>query len=151
MDDYKKYEVALHGCQNFYASIKSVYCPFFGHNITFNADGLHHLRFSGGRERSKGEQLLKFSLLQEYVLNVLEYSGTVQEYRQVPIQLSKGRHTKKITYSTSYTYWAFVAIVGVNRKERVKIIVRQHKNGIPHFWSIMKAERHKGDSVYLYR
>jgi hypothetical protein len=43
-----------------------------------NGEGLHHLRYSAERERSKPEQMLKFRLL-PLGLEVIAKSGTVQE------------------------------------------------------------------------
>lgn len=49
---------------------------------TLNADGFHHLRYSDRQERSKEEQVLKFTLL-PLGLQVLKSAGTLQEYRKL--------------------------------------------------------------------
>jgi hypothetical protein len=57
-------------------------CPYFDGDVLLNAEGLHHLRYSAERERSKSEQMLKFRLL-PLALEAIKKSGTVQEYRRI--------------------------------------------------------------------
>ena len=42
---------------------KTIYNQYFKTQIILNSDGFHHLQFSNRTERTKKEQLLKFSLL----------------------------------------------------------------------------------------
>jgi hypothetical protein len=55
----------------------AVQYPYFDRDIVLNAEGLHHLRYSANRERSKPELKLKFRLL-PLALEVIRKSGTVQ-------------------------------------------------------------------------
>lgn len=46
-------------------------------------------------------------------------------------------------------YWGFVAILGEGAdKIRVRAIVRQVGNGIPHFWSVMSDTNLKRKASY---
>ena len=60
----------------------TIVCPYFSEPVVLNGEGLHHLRYSAERERSKPEQMLKFRLL-PLALEVMRKSGTVQEYRRI--------------------------------------------------------------------
>jgi hypothetical protein len=125
-----------------------VYCPYFSDTVSFNSNGFHHLKFSGERKRNLAEYAARMLLFKKYAAYVLRHSGTVQEYRELRY-LPKRRYTRHKGGDLLYRYWAFVAIVGSKRKERIKVIVRQRNDGTIHFWSIMRAERHKGDESYL--
>jgi hypothetical protein len=65
-----------------FAANPTIRSPYFDADAVLNADGLHHLRYSGRRERSKPEQMLKFRLL-PLGLDVIRKAGTVQEYRRI--------------------------------------------------------------------
>ena len=45
-----------------YDKQRTIFSPYLHAQVTLNSDGFHHLQFSDRRERSKEEQLLKFSL-----------------------------------------------------------------------------------------
>lgn len=133
----------------FYKSIGEALCPYFGKSVAFNSDGFHHLQFSAERERGKSEQVLKFILLKKYAVDILKNSGTLQEYRKTMEVADKRRYSRREADMVNVEYWGFVAIVGDLEKERVKVILRKRGTGNIHFWSIMRAQRHKGDSAYL--
>lgn len=134
-----------------YKSIGEVLCPFFGKTVVFNSDGFHHLQFSAERERGKPEQMLKFALLRKYAVDILKNSGTVQEYRKTMEAGERRRYSKGERDMVQAEYWGFVAIMGEEEKERVKVIVRRVGTGNIHFWSIMPAQHHRGDHSYLQR
>src|SRR4051812_25004638 len=89
-----RYKKILPETAEFYKSINEVYCPYFRKPVIFNARGFHHLQFSANRERDKKEQLVKFTFL-KYVPQIIQNSGTVQEYRII----------------NGVEYWGFIAIV----------------------------------------
>ena len=85
---YSRHFMHRHGYDGLRAQTKEIFernslihCPYFGTDVVLNAEGLHHLRYSAERERTKPEQMLKFRLLQ-LALEVSRKSGTVQEYRK---------------------------------------------------------------------
>ena len=50
--------------EEFYSSIGSVRCPYFGESISFNVKGLKHLKFKAeGKARSRKEQYARLKLL----------------------------------------------------------------------------------------
>lgn len=87
-----------------------IHSPYFAGEVVLNAEGLHHLRYSAERERSKPEQMLKFRLL-PLALDVIRKSGTVQEYRRIWQPIGKvgadGMRAAK-----EVEYWGLVAIIG---------------------------------------
>ena len=112
--------------------------PYFGTDVVLNADGLHHLRYSDRRERSKPEQMLKFRLV-PLALEVIKKAGTVQEYRRIwqPIGQAKAdglREAKEVEY------WGFVAIIG-SRPDKIRVIVRRVGTGNLTLWSVMRGTK----------
>ena len=101
-------------------------CPYFGADVVLNADGLHHLRYSDRRERSKPEQMLKFRLL-PLALEVIRKSGTMQEYRRIwqPVGPQRADGMRE---GREVECWGFLAIVGP-RPAKIRVIVRRVGTG----------------------
>jgi hypothetical protein len=118
-----------------YKSSNSVFCPYFGTEIIFNAEGLYHLQYSSRTERTKAEQSLKYILF-KYVSQIIKKSGTIQEYRKTMgiVGKTKGNGEKEMKI---IEYWGLVAIVGEKRKQRIKVILRKVGTGPVIFWSVM--------------
>ncbi len=113
-------------------------CPYFAERVVLNAEGLHHLRYSAERERSKPEQMLKFRLL-PLALEVIRKSGTVQEYRRIWQALGKAgadgmRSAKEVEY------WGLVAIIGP-RPDKIRVILRRVGTGNITLWSVMRGSK----------
>ena len=138
-----------HKAETFYKTIDKVICPYFGTDIIFNADGFHHLQFSAERERSKQEQLLKFSLLPA-VSHILKNAGTVQEYRRTMEPIGQKRFSDGAKEMKEIEYWGIVAITRGERPIRIKIILRRACNGNIIFWSVMPTVKLKDGNSYLY-
>lgn len=123
--------------REFYGRIEGVLCPYLNTEVVFNAMGFHHLQFSSGSERKKQAQLYKFSLL-ESVVEILQKSGTVQQYRQQLGAVGRKKGKSGMRDTKMITYWAFEGILGGDKSmKRVKVIVRQIGDGKKHFWSVM--------------
>ena len=133
----------------FYKSIGEVNCPYFSANIVFNSDGFHHLQFSAERERSKEEQMLKFSLLPA-VPHILRNAGTIQEYRHTMEPVGQKRFSDGAHEMREIEYWGIVAITKGERPIRIKIILRRVGNGNIVFWSVMPTVKLKDGDSYLY-
>jgi hypothetical protein len=130
-----------------YKQNNELFCPFFNKNIKLNSDGFHHLQFSLGRERPKKEQSLKFKLL-PLALEIINKSGTLQEYRRTMEVAHKGRFSnKKGSEMKEVEYWGFTSIVS-DPKIRVKAILRKCGNGDVHFWSVMPDMKLGGADQY---
>ena len=121
-----------------FANNPAIRSPYFGADVLLNADGLHHLRYSDRRERSKPEQMLKFRLL-PLALEVIGKAGTVQEYRRIWQPMGEAgadgmRPAKEVEY------WGFVAIIGP-RPDKIRVIVRRVGTGNHTLWSVMRGAK----------
>lgn len=144
-----RYKKVKFETETFYKSIKSVHCPYFGKEIIFNADGFHHLQFSAERERTKEEQLLKFSLLSA-VPHILRNAGTVQEYRHTMEPVGQKRFGDGAREMREIEYWGIIAITKGEKPIRIKIILRRVGNGNIIFWSVMPTVKLKDKDSYLH-
>src|SRR5438477_12783419 len=95
----------------------TIHCPYFETDVVLNAEGLHHLRYSAERERSKPEQMLKFRLL-PLALDVIRKTGTVQEYRRIWQPLGKPG-ADGMRAGKEVEYWGLVAIIG-SRPDKIR-------------------------------
>jgi hypothetical protein len=130
-----------------YESHEKIPCPYFGFDIILNSDGFHHLQFSARRERNKSEQFLKLRLL-PLALKIIKKSGTVQEYRETMQPIGK-KGKDGFTPMKTVSYWAFIAIVGDERKIKIKTILRRVGDGNVVFWSVMPYSKLKnGQKLY---
>ncbi len=132
-----------------YDAQREVYCPYFKTPVVLNSDGFHHLQFSGRRERTKLEQLVKFRLL-PLALQVIRNSGTVQEFRKLLAPVGKTSKHDGSVQMKEVEYWAFVAIVGdMEHRTRVRTIVRRVGTGNLTFWSVMPHSKIKNGKQKL--
>ena len=116
----------------------TIRCPYFDSDIVLNAEGLHHLRYSAERERSKPEQMSKFRLL-PLALEVIRKAGTVQEYRRIWQPIGKvGVDGMRV--GKEVEYWGLVAIIGP-RPDKVRVILRRVGTGNITFWSVMRGSK----------
>ena len=124
-----------------YNKQRTIFNHYLQTQVVLNSDGFHHLQFSDRHERSKEEQLLKFSLL-PLALDIIKKSTTLQEFRKEPIRISRpskdGFSLTKIA-----EYFGFIAIVG-DKKIKIRVIVRRVGDGNFTFWSVMPDSKLKG-------
>ena len=139
--DFEYFNSRKEKIREIYNKQKTIFNPFLQTQVVLNSDGFHHLQFSDRRERSKEEQLLKFNLL-SLALDIIEKSGTLQEYRKEPVRI--GRPSKDGFSSTKIAeYFGFVAIVG-EKKIKIRVIVRRIGDGNFTFWSVMPDSKLRG-------
>ena len=127
-----------------YEAKKTIYSPYFQSQVILNSDGFHHLQFSARRERSKQEQLLRFTLL-PLGLYVIQKSTTVQEYRKRLSPADKKSPRDGLTTIKTVEWWGFVAIF-VKQDIKVRVVVRKVGNGALHFWSVMLHGKFRGNT-----
>jgi hypothetical protein len=118
-----------------YIAEKEIYNPYFKTKIILNSDGFHHLQFSARRERTKREQLYKFSLL-PYGLDIIRKSGTIQEYRRLLTPIGKKSERDGAIPMKHVEYWGLVAIVG-EKGVKMRTVLRRVGDGNITFWSVM--------------
>ncbi|HEY4507536.1 MAG TPA: hypothetical protein VJJ47_01495 [Candidatus Paceibacterota bacterium] len=122
--------------EKFYRQVGQVFCPYFGKPVVFNSDGFHHRQFSAGNERSKQEQLLKFSLLRA-APSIIKNSGTIQEHRKTMEAVGAPRFGSGWRPMKEVEHWGLIAITGENQSIRVKVVLRRVGAGNITFWSVM--------------
>jgi hypothetical protein len=142
-----KYLESIKKASDLYASIVSVYDPYFKSQVIFNSDGFHHLRFSAGRERKKAEQLLKCMFI-KHVPYVVRNAGTLQEHRKTMEVGERRRYSKGERDMVFVEYWGFIAIIPDTNSIRIKVILRRSGHGSIHFWSVMPYQK-KGSETFL--
>lgn len=124
--------------ERLYRSSGAVYNPYLDCQVLLTDEGLQHLRFSGGRERSPSEQASRYRLL-PVGLDIIRRSGTVQEYRRTLQQVvPTSKHGERPMRPAEY--WGFVAIAAEGGA-RVRAIVRRIGTGDVIFWSVMWANK----------
>jgi len=136
--------------KDIFKKTKSIFCPFFDKNIILNSDGLHHLKYSSRRERSKQEQLLKLNLL-PLSLRIISRSGTVQEYRANLTKVGKILDPNKLYRTKKVEYWGLIAICRTKRSDydiKIKVILKRIGDGNIHFWSVMPCGNINKQKLY---
>jgi hypothetical protein len=131
-----------------FSAQKTIRNPYFQTEIVLNSDGFHHLQFSARRERTKREQLLKFSLL-PLALDIIKKSGTVQEYRKLLTPIGKPSARNGSIPMKEVQYWGLVAIVGESQI-KVKTVLRRVGDGNITFWSVMPYSRIKNGKQRMF-
>ncbi len=120
--------------ESFYATIKSVRCPYFGEEISFNAKGMRHLKFkSDKRARSHKDQYSRLKLIR-YAPEVLKLSKTVQGIWSVRRFEKQKINSRWDRVMKDVIYYEFIAVLD---SVRVKVIVKEVAGGEKHFWSII--------------
>ncbi|MEI7719761.1 MAG: hypothetical protein WCI89_00955 [bacterium] len=117
-----------------YKTIGDIYCPYFKEKISFNAQGLEHLKFiRREKTRLEKDQYMRFKLI-HLAPEVLQLSYTVQgvlETKKFERIRMQGRTD---TILKSVSYFEFIAVL---KRNRVRVIVKQIENGQKFFWSII--------------
>ena len=139
--DAEYFKARKEKAREIFSAQKQVYNPYFQTHVVLNSDGFHHLQFSARRERTKAEQLLKFSLL-PLGMEIIRKSGTVQEYRKLLTPIGKPSAQTGAVPMKEVEYWGLVAIVGAN-KIKVRTILRRVGDGNITFWSVMPHSKIK--------
>lgn len=126
-------EVRIKG-EDFYRSLDSVYCPYFKEKVSFNAQGLEHLKFKQQRKaRSQQDQYMRLKLLHLAPV-VIKTSATLQGIWKTKNFERIRVHSRTDNVLKIVTYYEFVAVI---EKIRVKIIVKQINGGGKFFWSLI--------------
>ena len=131
-----------------FSAQKTIRNPYFQTEVVLNSDGFHHLQFSARRERTKREQLLKFSLL-PLALDIIKKSGTIQEYRKLLTPIGKPSARNGSIPMKEVQYWGLVAIVGDNQI-KVKTVLRRVGDGNITFWSVMPYSKIKNGKQRMF-
>jgi len=126
-------EVRVRG-ETLYKNFEEVYCPYFKEKVSFNAQGLEHLKFKQrGKARLEQDQYMRFKLL-HLAPEVIKISSSLQGvWNTWKFEMIK-ENSKWKNVMKSVAYYEFIAVIN---KNRVKIVVKQIENGKKVFWSII--------------
>lgn len=144
----EKFRLAKEKAHKIYTAHREIWCPYLNQNVVLNSDGFHHLQFSARRERGKNEQLLKFRLL-PLGLWLVKHSATLQEYRKILSPVGKASVRDGMTPMKNIEYWGFFAIIGEDKKVKVRVVLRRVGDGNVTFWSVMFGAKMKDRSQKL--
>ncbi|HEC30786.1 MAG TPA: hypothetical protein ENI66_02105 [Candidatus Yonathbacteria bacterium] len=148
MDEQEYYKKHKNKAENVFKKIDTIRCPYFEGSVTFNSDGFHHLRFlPNGRERKHKAQLLKFKLL-PFAKHIIAKSGTIQEYRTQLVAVGRKGKRDGLQKTKQAEYWGLYAIVGEDKRIRIRVILRRVGDGKIIFWSVMPDMNLKSGKLY---
>ena len=118
MVDVSKFESVKEKGELFYQNIGQVYCPYFKEKVSFNAQGIGHLKFKQrGKARSLEDQYMRFKLI-AFVPKILGASGTLQGLLRTNVFERVKIHSRTDTVLKLVSYYEFIAII---EQFRIKI------------------------------
>jgi hypothetical protein len=137
MEDLSNYQKLKSDALDCYNAIGTVFSPAFKVNISFQANGFHHLIFKNSHHiREESSQVLRFKLL-TLAVKLIGLSTTYQEFEESYKEFLIKSYKKKSKKFQIVKYWGIIAIID-NRK--IKVVLRKiGDNGNIHFWSIVPA------------
>lgn len=120
--------------ENFYKILGDIYCPYLRRKVSFNTQGLEHLKFKRrDRARSIADQYMRFKLI-HLAPEILKSSHTLQgiletkKFERIRINNRTDHILKPVNY------YEFISVI---KRNRVKVIVKQIDSGEVFFWSLI--------------
>ncbi len=122
----KQFEELKGKGEELYKTIGEVHCPYFKEKISFEAQGLEHLKIKRREKaRSEKDQYMRFKLLY-LVPEIVKSSHTLQgELKTKKFELVRV-HSRTDTILKEVSYYEFIAVI---KRNRVKIIIKQIDGG----------------------
>ena len=126
-------EIKIKG-EDFYKNLNEIYCPYFKEKVSFNAQGLEHLKYKQrNKSRQDKDQYMRFKLI-HLAPEVLKISSSVQGILETKKFENIKIHSRVDKLLKNVIYYEFIAVI---KRNRVKIIVKQIDGGKKFFWSII--------------
>lgn len=120
--------------EEFYKTVGEVYCPYFKEKISFDAQGLEHLKFKRREKaRSEQDQYMRFKLI-HLAPEVLKQSHTLQGILETKKFERVRVHSRTDEILQSVIYYEFIALI---KRDRVKIIIKEVAGRQKFFWSLI--------------
>ncbi len=132
--DVSDFEKVKSDGEKLYKSFSDIYCPYLKQKISFNAQGIEHLKFKR-REKARllQDQYMRFKLI-HLAPEVIKDSRTVQGILETKKFEVIKINSRKDTILKPVKYFEFIAVI---KRNRIKIIIKQIDNGKCFFWSII--------------
>jgi predicted site-specific integrase-resolvase len=128
MENYTK---ILNSTKKYYFNIGNIYCPLLKNNkIIFDEQGFRHFMRKNNKQRPIKDQIRRFILFNKYAVNIVSSKKAALEN-----QIINSENTK---------FWVITNHNFSNKKQNIKIILRQISNGNIHFYSIMNSKQKSG-------
>jgi len=117
-----------------YKNISDTYCPYLGKTVSFNAQGIEHLKFkSKERPRLPKDQYMRLKLI-HLAPEVLKNSKTVQGILETKKFERVRINHRTDTILKPVHYFEFISVI---KRNRVKVIIKQIDDGNFFFWSLI--------------
>ncbi len=132
----EKFEEIKRKAEELYKTLGEVYCPYLGAKVSFDAQGLEHLKFKRrGKSRPEEDQYMRLKLI-HLAPEILKQSHTLQGKLE----------TKKFEYIKTNNRWEhdqkhviYFEFIAIIKRERCKVIIKQIEHGKLFFWSIIPS------------
>lgn len=129
-----------------YHSFRTIYCPYFRSDVSFNTEGFRHLLFkSWNRGRSRLDQFMRLKFI-AWAPEILRLTRTVQGVEETHEWQRQKKHGRWEKLMVPVTYYEFVAVM---EKRRFKVIVKQLNGGALIFWSLIPYWRQTDEGKRL--
>lgn len=126
-------EIKIKG-EEIYKNIPDTFCPYLNQKISFNTQGMEHLKFKR-REKARPiqDQYMRLKLI-NLAPEVLKNSKTVQGMLETKRFERVRVNSRTDTVLKLVNYFEFIAVI---KRNRIKVIVKQIDGGNLFFWSII--------------
>jgi len=126
-------EIRVKG-EGFYKTVGDVYCPYLKGKVSFNSQGLEHLKFKRHEKaRLVEDQYMRFKLI-HLAPEVLKSSHTLQGSSETKKFERIRIHGRTDVVLKPVNYYEFISVI---KRNRIRIVVKQINNGELFFWSII--------------
>ena len=130
----EEFKVVLQRAQELYQTIGRIRCPYFHDFVTFNAQGLEHLRRKAwNRGRSRADQFMRLRHISAGP-EILRLSGTLQGIWRGHYRVRRRKHGR---WEENFVPATFYEFVGVLKERRFKVIVKETEGQERIFWSLI--------------
>lgn len=130
----EKFEKVKTEAEKKYKNVGSVFCPYLGESVAFNAKGLEHIKFKRrSHARAREDQYIRFRSI-ELAPRILSLSHTLQGYSESHEFVSNKTKNRREKIAKKVYYYEFVAVI---KQVRFRIIVRHPEGEQKYFWSII--------------
>ena len=132
------YQIKKEAAREIYTERPLIYSPFFKTDIRLGPDGFQHLCVSAQGERSREQQIERFTVL-PFGIHILETATTCRSYqkRRLTVGTSGMFASKERKIVQGWCFEEHFKEQGM----KVRVVVRKVGNGKLHFWSVMLHTR----------
>jgi hypothetical protein len=120
--------------EEIYKNFPDTYCPYLKQKISFNAQGIEHLKFKRrDKARLIQDQYMRFKLIRlapEVLINSKTVQGILETKKFEKVRVN----SRTDIILKPVNYFEFIAVI---KRNRVKVIIKQIDGGEMFFWSLI--------------